>query len=349
MVLKIRFNSFQGKYLTSVDLEDFTCPNSDTIIESNDELTITKPTSISSTLSSLMTTPESQTSTERTLKYSKKIDPNSHLLMPLSSDNFSTISQQKQQSQVIITTQHDFNYYSLIVGISLSISFICLLILIIFYLFCIKNHQNDEKTSGKINYFNDFLNSSKYDVKFCSPPLSSSSCSSSSSTSSSIAYSKNSKSLDLSSDIFQTSYLNTNCDLGRKHVAPAALTLCSHCDTSTTFLSNSNNPYNHLNNSIFSINLQQQQHQASLNNETHIYHEINTPSKETSQTNVNKKFLYENNLNYLVVPPLAPEPTQFSSFNSNNANVKNLIFKQEFLNVNDQNRLVNDFSNSLFV
>ena len=195
-------------------------------------------------------------------------------------------------------------------------------------------------------------------MKFCSPPLSSSSCSSSSSTSSSIAYSKNSKSLDLSSDIFQTSYLNTNCELSKKVNAPTSTTLCSNCDTSTTFLSNSINPYNHLNNSIFSISLQQQQqqhHQNSLNDETHIYHEINTSPKQPTQSNMSKTFLYENNLNYLVMPPQPPVMSQFSSYNPNGLNLRNSsfnnFFKEEsnFLNLSDQKSLVNDFSNSLFV
>jgi len=148
----------------------------------------------------------------------------------------------------------------------------------------------------------------------------------------------------MSSDIFQQQPLTNGGDTVASKIKNLNGGGCFHCasgstDTTTTSLSTSmamGNPYNHLNNSIFSIQNQQQQQQQ--NNDSHIYHEINTPSKVARPAH----FLYENNLNYLVMPP-PPPPSQSQS---------SVLFKKNnnhFTMHHQSSNIVNDFSNSLFV
>ena len=341
-------------------MEEFTCPNIESTISI--ETTTTTTTSTYTTKQSpLINLLKNENNNVNSISDILVQQENSHLIPIISSHRQNEETPQSSPSQIQITNATlppaDLSYYSLIVGISLSISFICLLILVIFYLFCLnttnnKNEDNyDSSSESTKKYLNDFLNSNsiKYDFKFCSPPLSSSSSSTSStSTSSSIAYSKNSsKCLDMSTDIFQTNFTNVNennlTTTCRNH--HQVNTGCIQCPST-----NLNNPYNHLNNSIFSINLQQQQQQ--LNNDTHIYHEINTPSKATRSNNLplQSHFLYENNLNYLVMPPQSQPPAIATS------NTNTLLFKNCNNTNNNTNaanyrcsNLVNDFTNSLFV
>ena len=334
-------------------MEEFTCPN----IESTTSIETTVTTTYTTKQSPLITLLTNENNNFNSISDILVQQENSHLIPIITSHRQNEETPQSSPSQIQITNATlppaDLSYYSLIVGISLSISFICLLILVIFYLFCLnttnnKNDMNnyDDSSETTKKYLNDFLNSNsiKYDFKFCSPPLSSSSSSttSSTSTSSSIAYSKNSsKCLDMSMDIFQTNFTNVN-----ENNHHQVKTGCIQCPST-----NLNNPYNHLNNSIFSINLQQQQQQ--LNNDTHIYHEINTPSKVTRSNNLplQSHFLYENNLNYLVMPSQS-HPTAISTSNTNTLLFKNCNNNNN-TNTNAPNyrcsNLVNDFTNSLFV
>ena len=386
-----------GRYLTTIGLNDLNCVSSEppTLIENNDSPvavsteTTTRPTE-TTTQTTLVSSTQPAT-LEVSLNTTKIVELNELIPNGQAYENgFSQPERLPITNQKYFTTNSnssEFSYYSLIVGISLTLSALFMIILFIFYILCIRNQEETKHYLSSILNCSKGSNSNKYEHKKICSPLSSSSSSSDSTTTSSMAYSKN-KALDLT-DVFSNYNFNTMTN-------STNLSNCTSCQSNRLLIENETNQnfYNHLNNSnnfhiyhgyceqkacncassSMQINNKVINKKASstcldynsLNNdglvfsvdafknaninEQHIYHEINTPIR-TSNLNSNNKFQqlnqmqinqqckhnilnsnnsqlesYENNLNYLIIP---------CQLNSNLAGY--------------EHKVVNDFSNSLFV
>ena len=196
----------------------------------------------------------------------------------------------------------DISYFSLIIGISLAISAVCLVILVFFYFNCMQRAKTPEKRPT-------FQPNTKYDSKFHSP---NSSTTSSTATGTTLATGSHNQMIQ-SDDSFSSLTHSNNELLLKQHKCPGDIphsyhnfydttnpNKC-HCKTDSfqclqamaTFNQNRNvHGYNfntslplkalpHQNVFTISNSNRQRQHlePVAIQNDPHIYHEINTPVK----------------------------------------------------------------------
>ena len=366
-----------GRYLVNVQQEELTCPNRGTFTETL-KTTRTLPyiqilSSVNMNMVNMTTKSEIQTSTTTT---TTAANARSESTAPHFLNKFKT-------EKILTAKNMDLSYYSLVIGISLGISAICLIILLIFYINCIRRmdmSSNELKNTNPIQFLNT---ANKYEAKFkfCSPTSSSSSSSSSATNSTTTTVMSSRKNTDDSlshnsclslpgEHSFKTTkkHILFN-NFGHQQGSQNNVCRCNCNDLNMLQLNENKNPIAFIQNkqTVFSINEPFMQILGDGKSaDTHIYHEINSPNKNCCNNKPNENHFYHDH-HYTETQYVFPKNdsltfilNNINNGRNNNNNFNNKANMQRLLNYNNKNNdepglgssnqyLINDLGSGLIV
>ena len=366
-----------GRYLVNVQQDELTCPSSGLFTEAFKPtktlpfIQILSSVSINKTIKAKLVTSTTTTTTTTTTATAS-----------IRSGLTSTQFLNRFKTEKILTAKNvDLSYYSLVIGISLGISAICLIILLIFYINCIRrmdSPSNGLKNTNPIQYSNPTNNKYEAKFKFCSPTSSSSSSSSTNSTTTTVMSSRKNNDDSLSHDSCLSLPGEHSFKTNKKHILfnnnfgqqanQNNVCRCNCNDLNMLQLNESQKAMAFIQKkqNVFSINEPfMQMLSDGKSTDTHIYHEINSPSKNCCNNKTNENHFFDHH--YTETQYVFPKNDSLTfilnninngrSTNNTNFNKANM---QRLLNYNNKNinesglsssnqYLINDLGSGLIV